>query len=406
MLVPTRIFQRKNILLGVTGSISAYKACSLASTLTKTGAMVRTVLTASAERFIGAMSFAGLTGDAVYTDADYWSLKMRSLHIELGRWADVVVVAPATANTMAKLSHGIADNLLTAAVLGCGKPVVIAPAMNVRMLEHPATRQNIETLRSFGYIVVEPEQGYLADGESGKGRLPKEEVLLYHIGKALIPQDLAGKTVVVTAGPTREYIDDVRYISNPSSGKMGYALAQVLALRGAKVILLSGPVQLEPPVGVEVHHFESVQEVSDLMDSYLPKADAVVMAAAVGDFTVDRVPGKIRRDKELVLNLKPTIDVVGTMKKKHPSPLYVAFAAGTAQVREDAKEKLLQKGVDAIFANRIDTPETGFSTDTNAGWFITASGEEELPLQSKADLAWSLGERIACMLKRTSGISP
>jgi len=391
MWIPGSIFRRKNILLGVTGSIAAFKACSLASTLSKFDAHVRTILTASALHFVGPTSFVSLANDAAYTDQDYWSSNIRSLHIELGRWADVLVVAPATANTLAKIANGFADNLLTSTVLGCDKPLVLVPAMNVRMYENKITQENLDKLRNLGCVVVEPEVGHLADGEVGKGRFPETETILFHIARAVVPQDLSGRNIVVTAGPTREYIDEVRFISNPSSGKMGYALAQALALRGADVTLLSGPVTLDVPQGVRLLQFESVSELMQLMEHFLPEADAVVMAAAVGDFTTERREGKLRRQGELTLTLKATPD----------------FAAGGADVIKDAEEKLERKHVDAIFANRIDTSQTGFAVDTNSGWFISKErGVEEAPLQSKVDLAWWLSERIVWLIEAKSETSP
>jgi len=407
MWIPGSIFRRKNILLGVTGSIAAFKACSLASTLSKFDAHVRTILTASALHFVGPTSFVSLANDAAYTDQDYWSSNIRSLHIELGRWADVLVVAPATANTLAKIANGFADNLLTSTVLGCDKPLVLVPAMNVRMYENKITQENLDKLRNLGCVVVEPEVGHLADGEVGKGRFPETETILFHIAKAVVPQDLSGRNIVVTAGPTREYIDEVRFISNPSSGKMGYALAQALALRGADVTLLSGPVTLDVPQGVRLLQFESVSELMQLMEHFLPEADAVVMAAAVGDFTTERREGKLRRQGELTLTLKATPDVVGSFAAKYTKPVYVAFAAGGADVIKDAEEKLERKHVDAIFANRIDTSQTGFAVDTNSGWFISKErGVEEAPLQSKVDLAWWLSERIVWLIEAKSETSP
>lgn len=407
MWIPGSIFRRKNILLGVTGSIAAFKACNLASTLSKFDAHVRTILTASALHFVGPTSFVSLTNDTAYTDQDYWSSNIRSLHIELGRWADVLVVAPATANTLAKIANGFADNLLTSTVLGCNKPLVLVPAMNVRMYENKITQENLDKLRNLGCVVVEPEVGHLADGEVGKGRFPEIETILFHIARAVVPQDLSGRNIVVTAGPTREYIDEVRFISNPSSGKMGYALAQALALRGADVTLLSGPVTLDAPQGVRLLQFESVSELTQLMEHFLPEADAVVMAAAVGDFTTEKREGKLRRQGELTLTLKATPDVVGSFAAKYTKPVYVAFAAGGADVIKDAEEKLEHKHVDAIFANRIDTSQTGFAVDTNSGWFVSKKrGVEEAPLQSKVDLAWWLSERIVWLIEAKSETSP
>jgi len=406
MWISGNVFRRKNILLGVTGSIAAFKACALASTLSKYEAHVRTVLTPSALNFVGSASFVSLTNDAAYTDQDYWSSNIRSLHIELGRWADVLVVAPATANTLAKIANGLADNLLTSTILGSDKPLVLVPAMNVRMYENKITQENLKTLKNLGYIVVEPEVGHLADGEVGKGRFPEIDTILFHVAKTIVPQDLTGKNIVVTAGPTREYIDDVRFISNPSSGKMGYALAQALALRGAEVTLLSGPVTLDAPEGVRLVRFESVDELISLMDMFLPEADAVVMAAAVGDFTTEKKQGKLRRQGELTLTLRATPDVIGDFAEKYTKPVYVAFAAGGADVIKDAEEKLQRKHVDAIFANRIDTSQTGFAVDTNSGWLISNRGVEEAPLQSKVDLAWWLSERIVWLIEAKLETSP
>lgn len=402
MWIPSSVFRRKNILLGVSGSIAAFKACNVASSLAKCDAHVRTVLTQSALRFVGPASFISLTNDVAYTDEDLWNMKLRSLHIELGRWSDVIVVAPATANTLAKIANGIADNLLTSIVLGSDKPLVVVPAMNVRMYENKATQENLSKLRDHGVVVVEPEIGHLADGEVGKGRFPEVEPILFSVAKTLVPQDMAGMRVLVTAGPTREYIDDVRFISNPSSGKMGYALAEACALRGAEVTLLSGPVNLDVPPGVKLLTFESVADLERLMDQTVPSCHAVLMAAAVGDFTTSKVAGKMKRQGNLELTLQATPDVIAKYTQKYPNVFYLAFAAGTDGVVEEAREKLARKQVDAIFANRIDEENTGFGVDTNSGWLINKNTTEEAPLQSKVDLSWWLSERIICQIRAKS----
>jgi phosphopantothenoylcysteine decarboxylase/phosphopantothenate--cysteine ligase len=405
MWIPESIFGKKNIILGVCGSIAAFKSCTLASTLAKSGARVRTILTSSACKFVGPLSFSSLTDDAVYTDEDYWSLKVRSLHIELGRWADVVVVAPATANTLAKVANGMADNLLTSTILGSNRPTVLVPAMNVRMYDNKATQENLKKLSEYGYIIVEPDVGHLADGEVGRGRFPETETILFHIARAITPQRLVGRKIIVTAGPTREFIDDVRFISNPSSGKMGYALAEAFAIKGADVTLLSGPVELDAPPGVHIEKFESVSDLMSLMERYVPSADAVVMSAAVGDFTAEKTQGKLKRQGELTLKLSATPDVVAYFAQRYPKVVYLGFAAGEEDVVMQAQEKMRSKKVDAVFANRIDTPQTGFGTDTNSGWLITKDGVVEAPLQTKVDLAWWLSERVSWLIEAKSGIS-
>jgi phosphopantothenoylcysteine decarboxylase / phosphopantothenate---cysteine ligase len=397
----------RHVLLGVSGGIAAYKAASLARALRKSGATVQAVLTDGAARFVGPATFEGLTGRPVY--ADVFDHTHRIIHVELAREADVAVLAPATANVIAKLAMGMADDLLTSTFTCLTCPVVIAPAMHTEMWEHPATVDNVALLARRGARIVGPDAGALAGGDEGPGRLAEESDLLAAIAGALRDPEgpLAGRRVVVTAGGTREPIDPVRYIGNRSSGKMGYAIAAAAAGRGAHVDLVSAPTHLPVPPGVVLHPVETALQMRDAVLPLAEKADVVVKAAAVADFrpaTYHEL--NIKKDEaglaQVALERNP--DILAELGEQRPSsggPVLVGFAAETDLEEERGREKLERKGLDLIVINRVDAADAGFNVDTNRALVLGADGLRlEVPLTSKARLAEVLCDRVEFLLSR------
>ncbi len=353
------------IFLGVTGGIAAYKAAALTSTLVQRGAVVDVVLTAEAERFVGALTFSSLTSRPAYVSL--WDMPERIPHIRLVREADVAVVAPATANVIAKLAHGIADDLLTTALLAARIPVLLAPAMNDAMYAHAATRENLATLLARGYEIVEPERGYLAEGESGVGRLASEERLVEAIGRTLARRrSLTGKRVAITGGPTREAFDPVRFVSNASTGAMGIALAREAALRGASVTLLLGPTLLEPPAGVDVVRVTTARDLYDAALTHAVGADLVVASAAVADWRPESPSASKAKktDADLVARMVRNPDVLAALGERKGKSFLVGFAAETDDHERNAREKLARKSLDAIAVNDV-RGERGFGTGEN-----------------------------------------
>ena len=392
----------KCAVLGVTGGIAAYKACELASRLRKAGADVFVIMTENACEFVRPLTFETLTNHPVVTDTfarpETWEVE----HIALAKRADVFVIAPATANILAKMACGIADDMLSTTVLATKAPVLIAPAMNTGMWENPATQQNVETLRSRGVRFVGPEGGYLACGDSGTGRMSEPEAIFAQIEKILMPkQDLKGLRVLVTAGPTREALDPVRYITNRSSGKMGYAIAEAARDRGADVTLVTGPVSLAKPRGVACVQIVTTRDLYDEMTARCGDMDIVIQAAAPADFAPEKVSEqKIKKQSggKLTLTLAQTPDVaaaVGGMKK--PGQILVGFAAETEKVKENAAEKLKKKNLDMIVANDVTEKGAGFDVDTNVVTFITKDGQETLPCLPKRQVAEELLDRAAAL---------
>ncbi len=392
----------KCAVLGVTGGIAAYKACELASRLRKAGADVFVIMTENACEFVRPLTFETLTNHPVVTDTfarpETWEVE----HIALAKRADVFVIAPATANILAKMACGIADDMLSTTVLATKAPVLIAPAMNTGMWENPATQQNVETLRSRGVRFVGPEGGYLACGDSGTGRMSEPEAIFAQIEKILMPkQDLKGLRVLVTAGPTREALDPVRYITNRSSGKMGYAIAEAARDRGADVTLVTGPVSLAKPRGVACVQIVSTRDLYDEMTARCGDMDILIQAAAPADFAPEKVSEqKIKKQSggKLTLTLAQTPDVaaaVGGMKK--PGQILVGFAAETEKVKENAAEKLKKKTLDMIVANDVTEKGAGFDVDTNVVTFITKDGQETLPCLPKRQVAEELLDRAAAL---------
>lgn len=400
------IFDDKRILLGVTGSIAAYKTADLASKLTQAGARVDVVLTQSALHFITPLTFQSVTGRPAFTDSDLWGSEGHVLHIGLAKNADLLVISPATANTIAKLAHGIADNLVTLAVLAATCPVLLAPAMDGGMYLHPATRANFETLERRGMVFIGPAEGHLASGLSGIGRLVEPEVILGHIRYALSRAGLLkDRRIVVTAGGTQEAIDPVRSIVNRSSGKQGYALAQAALDRGADVTLISAPAHLPVPAGASLIEVHTAEEMLLAVQKEIPNADALLMAAAVADFRPAAVsPQKYKRGAgPLNIQLEPTPDIlqeVAAFKSKTGFPrVVVGFAAESRDLKENAREKLRRKCLDLIVANDITAADAGFAVDTNRVILLDAhGGEEELPLMTKSEVANIVLERIVAFL--------
>lgn len=397
-----RDLQGRRVVVGVTGGIAAYKACELVSALRKAGAEVRVVLTRNAARFVGPISFATLSDAPVYQDM--WAERGEIGHIALADFAEVVIVAPATANIIGKYAHGIADDLLSTALLAFTCPVVIAPAMNTRMLASPPVQANLQLLAERGVRIVEPAEGRLACGDEGAGRLPDTDTLLAAIVEALAPRSLSleGVRVLVTAGPTREFLDPVRFISNPSSGRMGYALAAEAARRGARVTLVSGPVELEAPDDVEIVRVTTAQEMHQAVQARADGIDVFIGAAAVADWRPVEVNAqKLKKagHDELLLRLEPTPDIIAEVARQHPRPIVVGFAAETEDLFDNAQRKLQEKGLDLIAANDVSRSDVGFATDANQITLIDASGAHtELPIMSKAEVAAAILDRVEELL--------
>ena len=396
----------KNIVLGVTGGIAAYKACELTSRLRKAGAQVYVVMTKNACQFVAPLTFETLSNHPAVTDTfarpDTWEVE----HIALAKRADVFVIAPATANILAKMAHGIADDMLSTTVLATKAPVLAAPAMNTGMWENAATQENVKLLKARGVRFIGPEGGFLACGDTGAGRMSEPKDIFDAIVDVLCPKrDLEGLRVLVTAGPTQEKIDPVRYITNRSSGKMGYAIADAAAKRGAKVTLVTGPVNLAVPQGVEAVRIQSTQDLYEAMTARCPEMDIVIQAAAPADFIPAAVAGqKIKKqgDGDLTLVLRQTPDVaaqVGRLKKA--GQVLVGFAAETNDVLENAQSKLQKKNLDMIVANDVTAPGAGFDVDTNIVTFVTADKQETLPCLPKTQVAEELLDR-AMMLYRSN----
>lgn len=395
------LLREKQILLGVSGSIAAYKAADLASRLTQAGARVDVILTPSAEKFVAPLTFASVTGRKAYTEADLWGEEAHVLHVGLASHADLMLIAPATANTLAQLAQGKADTLLALAALACRAPLLVAPAMDGGMYENPATQENLETLRRRGVIVVGPVEGRMASGLTGFGRMEEPARLVGHIRLALGRSGaLAGKTVVVTAGGTQEPFDPVRVLANRSSGKQGFALAQAARDRGARVILIAAPAIRITPVGVERVDVQTAAEMKEAVLTACREADVLLMAAAVADFRPAKpAEHKLKRGKGVPeLRLEPTDDIlaaVADQRKKTGRPgVVVGFAAESRDLIANARAKLEGRGLSLIVANDITAPGAGFGSDTNRVSLLDGSGSvEELPLMSKAEVAEAVLER-------------
>ncbi len=400
-----KLFENKRLLLGVTGSIAAYKAADLASKLTQAGALVDAILTDAATKFVTSLTFQSVTGRKAYTDL--WGDDAHIIHVGLGESADLLVIAPATADTIAKLAHGLADNLLTVTALVARCPLLIAPAMDAGMFEHPATQANLKTLQERGAIIVGPAEGRMASGLIGRGRMVEPPELIGHIRLALARGGpLANRKIVVTAGGTQEAIDPVRFISNHSSGKQGFALAQAALDRGASVTLITAPTTQPTPVGAARVDVRSAAQMADAVVTACADADALIMAAAVADFRPEtEVDQKIKRSgrEGYRLTLSKTADIlaaVAEQKGKTGKPtITVGFAAETQNLIENAREKLAKKKLSLIVANDVSASDAGFFVDTNRVTIIDAGGGvEQLPLMSKVEVAEAVCERVERLL--------
>lgn len=389
----------KCVVLGVTGGIAAYKACELTSRLRKAGAQVYVIMTKNACQFVAPLTFETLSNHPVATDTfarpETWEVE----HVALAKRADVFVIAPATANILAKMACGLADDMLSTTVLATRAPVLVAPAMNTGMWDNPATQENVERLQQRGVHFIGPEGGFLACGDTGAGRMSEPKDIFDAIEKLLaMQQDLAGLSVLVTAGPTQERLDPVRFITNRSSGKMGYAIAAAAAARGASVTLVTGPTSLPIPQGVNAVRILSTQELYDQMLALCPKMDVVIQAAAPADFTPETVADqKIKKqgNEPLVIRLTQTPDVAAAVgKTKKEGQTLVGFAAETNDVLQNAQKKLAKKNLDLIVANDVTAPGAGFDVDTNIVTFVTQDGLEKLPKMKKAEVADALLDRI------------
>lgn len=398
----------KSLLLGVTGSIAAYKAADICSRLGKLGADVHVVLTAAATQFVGPATFRALTRNPVLTDVFEEPHARRIAHIDLAQSADLVLVAPATADILARMAHGFADDMLTTCLLAVpvSTPLLVAPAMNTVMWQHPATQANLRLLQERGVHIIEPEYGLLACQDVGVGKLAEPETIVRRVVDTLLPmRDYAGIHVLVTAGPTREPLDPVRFLSNRSSGKMGYAIAERAQRRGAKVTLISGPTSLAVPPGVNVVWVETASEMLDACQSHFQTCDLFIAAAAVSDYApAQRAAHKLKkseREGDIVLSLYPTPDILATLaRRKSPHQVVVGFAAETENLLEHARHKLEAKRLDLIVANDVTQEGAGFETDTNVVTLLWPDGRQEpLPLLPKSEVADRLLTAVRPLLK-------
>lgn len=390
--------KNKTILLGVTGGIAAYKSASLTSLLVKSGAEVHVLMTENAKNFINPITFETLTGHKCVTDTFDRNFEFNVEHVALAKKADVVMVAPATANVIAKLAHGLADDMLTTTILACKCPKIIVPAMNTAMYENPITQDNLATLRRYGMDIVTPASGYLACGDTGTGKMPEPSDLYEHILRhCACPKDMEGLKVLVTAGPTQEAIDPVRYITNHSSGKMGYSIAKACMLRGANVTLVTGKTTLEPPKFVHVVPIITAKDMFDAVTSRSKDMDIIIKAAAVADYRPSQVSDeKVKKaDAELSIPLERTNDILKYLgEHKLPNQFLCGFSMETENMLENSRKKLAKKNLDMIVANNLKIKGAGFETDTNIVTLITKNSETELPIMGKDDVAFRLLDAI------------
>lgn len=397
--------QGKHIVLGITGSIAAYKSCTLIRGLIKEGAEVQVVITPAGKEFITPLTLSTLTGKAVVSE--FFDRRDGSWHshVDLGQWADLMVIAPASANTIAKMARGIADNMLLTTYLSMKAPVMVAPAMDLDMYAHPATQENLNRLREYGNLIIEPASGELASHLIGKGRMEEPEIILRHIIRKLATTDeLAGKRVLITAGPTYERIDPVRFIGNYSSGKMGTALAEACAMHGAEVELIAGPIQLTTDhPGIHRTNVVSAAEMYDAAVEMFPRCDAAILCAAVADFTPDMCADeKIKRKGEMTLRLQPTQDIaarLGECKSDHQH--IIGFALETEHELQNARDKMLRKGLDAIVLNSLRDKGAGFCHDTNKVTILTENEQRDFPLKTKTEVARDIID-LLCELTSSS----
>jgi phosphopantothenoylcysteine decarboxylase/phosphopantothenate--cysteine ligase len=402
----------KKILIGVTGGIAAYKMCFVVRELRKAGAEVRVVMTESAKEFVSALTFSTLSGNEVmvgtFPESNAAVVKGSTWHVELALWADLMLVAPATANTIAKIAHGFADNAVTTLVLALRCPLAVAPAMDADMWGNTTTQQNVERLEGLGYFILPPKEGELASGLVGPGRLPEVETILRFVEDILekTHRNLQGKRILVTAGPTQEPIDAVRFISNRSSGKMGFAIANAAALRGADVTLVSGPVSLQTPRNVTRVDVQTAEEMLKVVQRHFSRQDAVIMAAAVADFAPrqplrQKMKKEDMQERDFTLSLEKTEDILESLGRKKNGKVLVGFALETRDGVQSAKDKLKRKHLDLVVLNNPLIEGSGFGADTNVVSIIEKFGStEKLPKLSKFDVANAILDRVAEILKK------
>ena len=389
----------KTVLLGVTGSIAAYKIAYLASALVKQGARVHVLMTKNAVNFINPITFETLTGNKCLVDTFDRNFEFSVEHVSLAKAADVCMIAPASANAIGKLAHGIADDMLTTTVMACTCRKILAPAMNTRMYENPILQDNLKTLEHYGMEVIRPATGYLACGDTGAGKMPEPDILLeYILREAAYEKDLKGKKILVTAGPTQEAMDPVRFITNHSSGKMGYAIARAAAFRGAQVTLVTGPVHLAPPLFAETVPVVSARDMFEAVAARSGEQDIIIKAAAVADYTpVETASEKVKKkDGDLSIPLKRTQDILAWLwENRREGQFLCGFSMETEHLLENSRAKLEKKHVDMIAANNLKTEGAGFGTDTNRITLITRDGDTELPLMTKEEAAHRILTEIA-----------
>ena len=389
----------KTVVLGVTGSIAAYKIAGLTSMLVKKQCNVHVIMTKNATNFINPITFETLTGNKCLVDTFDRNFEFSVEHVSLAKQADLFMVVPASANVIGKIANGIADDMLTTTIMATKCPKIISPAMNTNMLENPIVQDNIRKLKHYGYEVVEPASGYLACKDTGKGKMPEPEVLFSYIMKFIgCEKDLAGKKVLVTAGPTMEKIDPVRFISNHSTGKMGYAIAENAMLRGADVTLITGRTYIKKPDFVKVNEVSNAQEMFEAVDGVFDEQDIVIMSAAVADYRPKFVADeKIKKKEgESVLELERTTDILGTLSKRKQQQFLCGFSMETENLLENSKATLEKKNLDMICANNLKVEGAGFGTDTNMVTIITKDKIKELPLESKEKVASDIIDMILC----------
>ena len=393
----------KNVVLGVSGGIAAYKIANLASKLVKNHANVHVIMTENATNFINPVTFETLTGNRCIVDTFDRNFEFNVEHVSLAKLADIFMIAPATANVIGKINAGIADDMLTTTVMAATCPVIISPAMNTNMYKNPITQRNINSLKEYGYKFIEPKAGRLACDDEGVGRMPEIEELYDVIcDELLFEKKLTGKKVLVTAGPTVEAIDPVRFISNHSTGKMGYAIARVAAAMGAEVTLVSGPTSIEPPTRVNIINIESARDMFEAVKEHLDESDIVIKSAAVADYTpCEYVDEKIKKsDEDMSIKLNRTDDILAYIgENKRDNQFVCGFSMETENMLENSKTKLKKKNVDMIVANNIKVEGAGFATDTNVVTFIKENEVKELPIMNKLEVAYELLKNISNDIK-------
>ena len=399
------MLQGKTVVLGVTGSIAAYKIASLASRLVKLHADVHVIMTPNATHFITPITFETLTGNKCLVDTFDRNFQFHVAHVSLAQRADVLLIAPASADVIGKIANGIADDMLTTTVMACTAPVLISPAMNTHMYENPIVQDTLQKLRSFGDTVIEPAVGMLACRDVGAGKMPEPEVLLQHLLREIAcEKDLAGRKILVTAGPTQEALDPVRYLTNHSTGKMGYAVAYRAMLRGAEVTLVTGPTAIEPPPFVKVVPVETAEGMFQTVTARAPRQDAVIMAAAVADYRPTEVASekKKKQDGDASIPLTRTRDILAHLGAHKPEHQFLCgFSMETEHMLENSRTKLERKHLDMIVANNLKVAGAGFGTDTNVVTFIEPDGEQALPLLSKEDVGDAILNRMAAFFRHT-----